>query len=170
MVSLKRSDRPADEQHPFGYGKERFFWVLLAAVFMFVAGGIFGILEGIYRIVRGGSEHSGFVWSYGALAFAALAEGTSWARAFRQTRREARGQGLPLLRYIRESTEPAVKTVASEDTAALVGIVIAFAGVGLSQLTGSVVWDGGAAILIGILLCVVGVLIARDTKGLLIGE
>ena len=170
MVSLKRSERPADEQHPFGYGKERFFWVLLAAVFMFVAGGVFGILEGLYRIFRGGGESGGFVWSYAALGFAALAEGVSWVRAFRQTRSEARAGGLSVVRYIRESSEPAVKTVASEDTAALAGIAIAFAGIGLSQLTGSSAWDGGAAVAIGVILCVVGVLIARDTKGLLIGE
>jgi divalent metal cation (Fe/Co/Zn/Cd) transporter len=68
------------------------------------------------------------------------------------------------------SKEPAVKTVASEDTAALIGIVVAFAGVGLHQLTGNGVWDAGAAIVIGVMLCVVGLLLARDTKGLLIGE
>ena len=170
MLSLRRSERPPDEEHPFGYGQERFFWVLLAAVFIFVAGGIFGILEGLYRIVRGGGGESGYAWSYGALGFAALAEGTSWVRAFRQTRAEAREAGLGLVRYIRESKEPAVKTVVSEDSAALVGIVLAFGGVALEQATGNAAWDGGAAVAIGVLLCVVGVLLARDTKGLLIGE
>jgi cation diffusion facilitator family transporter len=171
LVSLHRSERPPDEEHPFGYGKERFFWVLLAAVFMFVAGGIFGILEGLYRIFResGGSE-GGYVWSYGALGFATVAEGTSWVRAIRQTRGEARDAGLGLVRYLRVSKEPAVKTVASEDTAALIGIAVAFAGVGLHQVTGNVVWDGAAAVAIGVLLCVVGIVLARDTKGLLIGE
>jgi cation diffusion facilitator family transporter len=170
MVSLKRSDRPADEEHSFGYGKERFFWVLLAAVFMFIAGGIFGILEGIYRIIAGSSEKGGYVWSYGALAFAAVAEGTSWVRALRQTRAEAREARLPLIRYLRTSKEPAVKTVASEDTTALVGILLAFTGIALSQVTGSGVWDAAAAIAIGVLLCTVGLALARDTKGLLIGE
>ena len=171
QVSLKRSRRPPDEGHPFGYGKERFFWVLLAALFMFTAGGIFSILEGLYRILgSSGGGGGGFVWSYGALGAAALLEGASWVRAVRQTRRQAREAGMPFVRYVRESKEPAVKAVASEDTAALAGVALAFLGVGLHQLTGNDVYDSASAIAIGVLLCVVGVLLANDTKGLLLGE
>jgi cation diffusion facilitator family transporter len=170
QVSLKRSQRPPDEEHPFGYGKERFFWVLLAAVLMFLAGGVFSILEGLYRILGSSSEESGFVWSYAALGAAAVLEGISWVRAARQTRRSARDAGLPLVRFVRESKEPAVKAVASEDSAALAGVAIAFLGVGLHQATGDAVYDGAAAVAIGVLLCLVGVLLANDTKGLLLGE
>jgi cation diffusion facilitator family transporter len=170
QVSLKRSNRPPDEGHPFGYGKERFFWVLLAALLMFLAGGVFSILEGLYRILGSSSEEGGFVWSYAALGAAAVLEGASWLRAVRQTRRQAREAEMSLVRFVRESKEPAVKTVASEDSAALAGVAIAFLGVGLHQATGNAVYDGAAAIAIGVLLCVVGFLLANDTKGLLLGE
>ena len=173
LVSLSRSDKPPDEEHPFGYGKERFFWVLLAAIFIFVSGGIFSILEGLYRVFleSGGEEKTlDFVISYGVLVFALVAEGISLVRAVRQTRGQAREAGLGFVEFVRVSKEPAVKTVVSEDTAAVAGVLIAIAGVGLHQLTGDKVYDGAAAILIGILLCFVGYALGRDTKGLLLGE
>lgn len=170
LVSLSRSERPPDEAHPFGYGKERFFWVLLAAIVIFLSGGVFSILEGLYRIVRGGAGEGGYLVAYGALGFALLAEGTSLARAVRQTRASAREAGVGLVRFVRISKEPAVKTVVSEDTAAVAGVVIALVGTALHQLTGQQAFDGGAAVAIGALLCFVGYALGRDTKGLLIGE
>ena len=170
LVSLSRAERPPDEAHPFGYGKERFFWVLLAAIVIFLSGGVFSILEGLYRIFRGHGESGGWLWSYGALAFAGIAEGTSLVRAVRQTRRGAREAGLGFVEFVRVSKEPSVKTVVSEDSAAVTGVVIAFLGVALHELTGNAVYDGAAAVAIGVLLCFVGYALGRDTKGLLLGE
>jgi cation diffusion facilitator family transporter len=170
LLSLSRSERPADEEHPFGYGKERFFWVLLAAIFIFLAGGVFSIAEGLYRILLAGAEKGGYAVTYGVLAFALAAETTSLVRATRQTRAEARQAGISFLRYVRLSKEPAVKTVVSEDAADVTGVLVALAGTALAQLTGNALWDGLAAVVIGALLCVVGWALARDTKGLLIGE
>jgi len=170
LVSLSRSDRPADEEHPFGYGRERFFWVLLAAFVIFLSGGVFSIAEGLFRIVSGGADEGGFLLVYGALGFALLAEGISLVRAVRQTRAAAQEAGLPFVEFVRVSKEPTVKTVVSEDAAAVAGVVIALAGTAAHQLSGNPIWDEGAAIVIGVLLCVVGVALARDTKGLLLGE
>ena len=170
LLSLSLGGRKPDEAHPFGYGKERFFWGLIAAVFIFVSGAVFSIAEGIERLVAGETESGDPLISYVVLAVAFVSEGAAWTRAYRQMRREAREVELPLTRYIRMSRDPAVKTALSEDTAAVIGVVLAFLGIGLHQLTGSAVWDAGASIAIGIVLAVVAILLARDTKGLLLGE
>jgi cation diffusion facilitator family transporter len=170
LVSLVRADREPDEQHPFGYGKERFFWAFLVAVFIFLLGGIFSVLEGGYRLLRGSESEGGVLAAFVVLAIAFVAEGVSFLRALRQTRREARGQDLSWRRYIRVSKEPTAKTVVSEDAAAIAGVVIAFLGIGLDQLTGIRVFDPIASILIGLLLCTVAYALGRDVKGLLLGE
>jgi cation diffusion facilitator family transporter len=170
LVSISRSEKPPDEGHPFGYGKERFFWTLLAAVVIFLSGGVFSIVEGLFRIVTGGSEEGGFAITYGALGFALIAETISFVRALGQTRAGAREAGVGFVRFVRVSKEPTVKTVVSEDAAAVAGVVIAFVGTALHQLTGNAVWGDAAAVTIGVLLVVVGWALARDTKGLLLGE
>ncbi len=169
LTALKRSDRPPDDQHPFGYGKERYFWSLLAAVGIFVAGGIFSILEGVSAI-RSPEEAGSYLVSYLVLAVAFVFEGASWLKAARQLRGEARAAGRGLRRHLAISPDPTVKTVAFEDSAALVGIVLAATGLALHQATGNGVWDGLASIAIGVLLVVVAFALGRDTKGLLIGE
>jgi cation diffusion facilitator family transporter len=169
LVSFALSDRRADEDHPFGYGKERFFWAFLVAVFIFLLGGLFSILEGADRLVAGGGGERSPLVAYGVLAAALIAESVSFLRALRQTRSEARENELPLHRYVRASKDPSTKTIFSEDAAAIAGIVIAFLGIGLDQLTG-VPFDPIASILIGLLLCGVAVALGRDVKGLLIGE
>ncbi len=170
LVSLARSQRRPDETHPFGYGKERFFWAFLVAVFIFLLGGLFSILQGAYRLVAGGGGEGDPVVAYAVLAVALVAESVSFARALRQTRAEAAGAGMPLRRYIRVSKEPTAKTVFSEDAAAIAGVLIAAAGIGLDQLTGAAVFDPIASVLIGLLLCAVAVALGRDVKGLLLGE
>src|SRR5919202_5836272 len=169
LVSIGLGEREPDEEHPFGYGKERFFWTLLAAVLIFLAGAVFSIGDGVLRLVRGAAKES-FALAIGTIGFAAVAEGISFARAIRQTRAEAREAGVPLLKYVRQSKDPTVKAVLSEDTTDLVGLLFALGGVGLAQTTGNDAWDAGAAILVGWLLVVVAVQLGRDTKGLIIGE
>ena len=171
LTAIKRSSRPADEQHPFGYGQERFFWSLIAAVGIFVAGAIFSFFQGYIALTTDEAETTfGFYVSYGTLAIALCAEGASLTKAVRQTRREAREAERGLIEYIRVSDDPTVKTVASEDTAAVIGIVIAFMGIGLHQLTRNPVFDALASILIGVLLSYVAYALGRDNMGLLIGE
>jgi cation diffusion facilitator family transporter len=168
-ISLSRADRGSDERHPFGYGQERFFWAFLAAVFIFVAGALFSIFEGVERLAKPPKE-SGPAIPLLVLAVAFVAEGISFLRAIRQTRAEARERGLPLRRFIRESRDPTAKTVVFEDSAALAGILMAAAGITLDHVTGAHVFDASASIGIGLLLAFVAVTLGRDVKGLLLGE
>jgi cation diffusion facilitator family transporter len=169
LVSLSLGDRRPDEEHPFGYGKERFFWALLAAVFIFVSGAVFSLFEGVRTIIAGGEE-TAFLITYGVLAFSLVAEGISLLRAISQVRGEAREAGMPLASYLRQSNDPTVRTVLYEDSAAVTGVVLALLGVGLHQLTGNRLWEGIASIAIGLLLVFVAYTLGRDTKHLLIGE
>jgi cation diffusion facilitator family transporter len=168
LTSIKVAARPPDPVHPFGYGKARFFWSLLAAVGIFVAGALFSVYEGVHTLIHG-SEAGGLLVPYVVLGVAFVAEGGSWLRALGQVRREAAAAGRPVLRYARDSKDPTLKTVLSEDTAAVLGLVLAAVGI-LHKLTGDAWWDGAAAIAIGILLAVVAVLLGRDSRDLLIGE
>lgn len=170
LVSLRRGNKPADVLHPFGYGKERFFWALLAAVGIFVAGASFSLYEGLHGLFTGGEQSPEYLINYIVLAVAFVAEGSSLAKALRQVRGEAREADRGIVEHIRRSPDPTVKTVASEDSAAVAGLLLAFAGLGLHQLTGSAVWDSLAAICIGVLLAFVAFALGRDTKALLIGE
>jgi cation diffusion facilitator family transporter len=170
LVSITLGERKPDAEHPFGYGKERFFWALLAAVLIFLAGAIFSIGDGVLRLVRPPTKNESAVLALGTIGFAFVAEGVSFVRATRQTRAEARDAGVPLLAYVRQSKDPTVKAVLSEDTTDLIGLTIAAAGVTLAWVTGADAWDAGAAILVGCVLVYVAVALGRDTKGLLLGE
>jgi cation diffusion facilitator family transporter len=168
LVSIRRGQRKPDREHPFGHGKERFFWSFLAAVLIFLAGALFSAGQGILELVRSGGEASyGLV--YGTLGFAFVAEGISLIRAVRQTRGEAKKAGKPWREFIRTTTEPASKTVVAEDTVAVGGVLVAALGVGLHQVTGDVAWDAAAAIVVGAILVYVAYLLGRNYKDLLIG-
>ncbi|MGH3547947.1 MAG: cation diffusion facilitator family transporter [Pseudonocardiaceae bacterium] len=170
LAALRHSERPADRQHPFGYGKVRFFWALIAAVSIFVTGALFSVYEGV-RTIFGGGEEQSLVWvAFLVLALSFVMEGISWIRAVRQIRRELDEEGQSLIEYLHTTDDPTVKTVFFEDTAALVGLLIAFGGVGLHLLTGSALWDGLASLLIGALLVVVAYLLGRTNMRLLIGQ
>jgi cation diffusion facilitator family transporter len=169
LTALKRSRRPADDKHPFGYGLERYFWSLLAAVGIFVLGAGFSIAEGI-RAVLHPEPVQELAVAYGVLVISFVFEGISWLKAVRQVRREAEEKGVSALEHLRESAEPAVKTVAFEDTAALIGLVIAALGVTLSVVTGQEFWDGAASIAIGALLVVVAWALGSENKAMLIGQ
>lgn len=170
LGSLRFSERKPDEQHPFGYGKERFLWTFMAAIFIFVGGSLFSIYEGVSKLLHGSGEETKFGLTYAVLAFALVLEGISLLRALRQTRSDAERARRPVSGYVRTSRDPTTKTVVFEDSAAVAGVILALIGVGLHQLTGSEAPDAIAAILIGILLAVVAIGLWRDTRGLLIGE
>jgi cation diffusion facilitator family transporter len=168
LASLRQADRPADREHPFGHGQERYFWSLLAAFGIFIAGAGFSVFEGILALSSTRSESP--VYAYVALAVAFVAEGTSFVRAYWQVRGEARQRHEEVLSHVESSPDITVKVALFEDSAAMVGLVFAALGVSLRQLTGSPVWDGGASIAIGALLVAVAVKLGMDSKELLIGR
>lgn len=168
LVSIARASKEPTPEQPFGYGRARYMWTFIAAVAMFLAGATFAVGYGVYELISG-PESNSYGVAYAALAIALVAEGSSWVRAVRQSRREAAKAELPLLRYIRESRDPNVKMVVFEDTAALVGIALAFAGILADQLSGASVFDPSASIAIGLLLVGTAVWMALDTSELLVG-
>jgi cation diffusion facilitator family transporter len=168
LTSLRRGNRPADERHPFGYGQERYFWSLLAAFGIFIAGAGFSVFEGLLTLSHGGG-HS-FTIAYIVLGVAFVAEGTSFLRAYHQVSGEARSSDTQVIEHVRGSRDTTVKAALFEDSTAVVGLVLAGGGLVLQQLTGSPVWDGGASIAIGVLLVVVAFRLGLDSRDLLIGE
>jgi cation diffusion facilitator family transporter len=168
-MSLSLGAEEPTPDHPFGHGQERFLWTLMAAVGMFLAGAAFAVGYGTYELLHPGNESSSYLVAYAVLAVSFVAEGTSWLRAHRQTEAEAHEADRPLTDYVRSSRDPNVKMVLLEDSAALVGIVIAAMGLALHQITGASQWDSGASVLIGVMLMLVGLAIARDSRHLLVG-
>jgi len=169
LTALTRSKKPADVQHPFGYGMERYFWSLLAAVGIFVLGAGFSVYEGIHSLLHP-EPVKALTVAYVVLAASFLFEGTSWLKAVVQLRREAGEREVGVFQHVFTTPDPTVKTVAFEDTAALVGILIAAGGITLHAVTGSSFWDGLASILIGVLLIGVAISLGSSSKHNLIGE
>jgi cation diffusion facilitator family transporter len=170
LVAQRRSVRPADRSHPFGYGKERYFWSLLAAVAIFVSGAGFAFWQGFHAIF-GHSAASSHVWiNYPVLAVAAVLEGISLRQAAGQMREERARTRRSLRSYLATPRDPTVNSVLLEDSAAMVGIALALAGVGLHQLTGSPMWDGAASLAIGVLLLGVSGVLAQACQALLVGR
>lgn len=163
LAALRRSRRPADHRHPFGYGKERFFWSLLAAVGIFVMGGCFSFFQGV-EALRNGAEESfhGYVAGLAVLGVALLAEGASLLRALHQVRRQ--GGGADGMR------DPALRTVVAEDGTAVIGVMFAITGMVLHMVTGQVVWEACASLAIGALLVCVAYWLGRDAREQLIGR
>ena len=170
LVSIPLGRRPPDEEHPLGHGNERFFWVVLVAVGMFVVGAAFSIGQGIYDLTAGGGGSGPPGVAYAVLGVSLAIELRSLATAVGQMRRQARRTPLRLDRYIVESKDPAPRAVMLEDGAAITGIVLAAAGILLRQVTGDGAWDAWASIAIGILLAFVAVVIGRDARRLLLGS
>jgi cation diffusion facilitator family transporter len=169
FIALKRGNRPADDRHPFGYGRETYFWAFLAALCTFAIGAGFSIWQGIDTI-RHGEEQGSPLVSYIVLAVAFVLEGSSLLKAVRQVRGAARERRISSRRYLETTTDTTVKAVTFEDSAALVGLVLAALGLLLEQLTGDPLWDGLSAILIGVLLILVAGALARANVSLLIGQ
>jgi cation diffusion facilitator family transporter len=172
LLSLGRAERPADRTHPFGYGKERFFWSLLAAVGIFVSGAGFSAYQGIAALT--GHEHRPstfeFTVVYGVLLLSLVLEGGSLRTALRQVRSEAADANRRPVAFVLRSPDPTVKTVASEDAVAVVGVLVALAGTALHQITSQPAWEGVASLIIAALLGYLAFVLGRDTKELLIGE
>lgn len=173
LLGLRFYKRPASEKHPFGYGKERFFWSFIAAIFIFGVGATYAIYEGIAKL-RHPHAPENLKWAYWILGISFVLEAGSIALALYQEIKEAHHEGQTFFTYLRESKDPTAKTVLFEDSAALLGIVIAAAGIYLTEHHagpgGGAYWDGVASILIGLVLAVVAFVLARISRGLLLGE
>jgi cation diffusion facilitator family transporter len=168
-VGVRRGMRPADDHHPLGYGQARFFWSLLAAVGIFVVGGLLAIYDGVQSL-----RHPEPVTNLGVgvavLLVSAGLEGLSWRTAHRQLRAEASARNLDLGEHVATSSDPMPTTVFLEDSAALVGLALALAALLLHLVTRSAVWDGAASLLIGLLLIAVAFVLMRRNGALLIDE
>jgi len=173
LLGLRFYKRPASSKHPFGYGKERFFWSFIAAIFIFGVGATYAIYEGIEKLAHP-HPPTNLGWAYVVLALSFALEGCSIGVAIFQEVREAHHEGLSFAEYLRESKDPTAKTVLFEDSAALIGIIIAATGLILTdyQVGGAAgaYWDGMASILIGVVLAIVAFALARSSRGLLLGE
>jgi cation diffusion facilitator family transporter len=167
LVGVRKSKKPADEEHPFGHGRELYFWSLVVAFSIFAVGGGLSIYEGILHLIRPEPVRNA-LWNYGVLGASAIFEGITWLfgwKAFNKVRR-----GKPVVEAMRASKDPTSFTVLLEDSAALTGLLIAFLGVFLGEQFGIVYFDGIASIFIGVLLCCVALFLGVESKSLLIGE
>ena len=167
LYGMRQARKPADEKFPFGHGKEIHFRSFVVAVLVFALGAGISLYEGIQHI-RHPSEIANPLVNYIVLGLALVFESFSWIVAYRQFREEKGEKSL--LQAIHRGKDPIVFTVLLEDSAALLGLLVALAGISLGQLTGNPVYDGLASILIGIILWAVASWLAYESKGLLIGE
>jgi len=167
LLGLNRSKRLPDPQHPFGYGKEVYFWSFVVAILIFGVGAGVSIYEGI-RHIQHPEPMENVLINYLVLAFAFLFEGAAWFFAFKEFSKVKGKRGL--LQAVRESKDPSTFVVLFEDSAAMAGIIVAFVGIWLSQMTGLAWLDGGASVVIGLILAGTAWMLAVETKDLLIGE
>ncbi|MDI2124682.1 cation diffusion facilitator family transporter [Yinghuangia seranimata] len=171
LTSLSRSRRTPDAEHPFGYGKDRYFWSLLAAVGIFVVGGCFSFVQAFEALhTTGEPDTAGYVAGLAVLGVALLAEGASLVRAVVQLRGQARRAGVSVWRQARTLGDPALRTVLAEDGTAVLGVVLAAAGLGLHMATGSAVWEAAASACIGVLLVFTAYRLGKAARDQLLGE
>lgn len=169
LVAERKAARAPDHDRPLGYGREAYVWSLLAAVGLFVAGGVVSVYHGIQEFGPGEGSTS-YTVGYLVLAVAFCLEGASFVQAFRRTRTEARALGRDLLDHALDTSDPTLRAVLAEDSAALAGLVVAAAGMGLHQATGDARYDAAGSILVGLLLCVVALVLFDRNRRFLTGE
>lgn len=167
LFGIKASKKPADKKHPFGYGQEAYFWSFVVAILIFALGGGIALYEGIEHLLHP-KELKNLTWSYVVLTMAMIFEGYA-LRVALQHFNKTRGD-KSIITALKDSKDSATAAVVIEDTAALLGLMIALVCLGLGQLTGIVYFDGLGSVLIGLLLISVSFFFAIECKGLLIGE
>jgi cation diffusion facilitator family transporter len=167
LLGGRKAKRAATEEHPFGYGRERYVYGFLVAIVLFSVGGLFALYEGVEKIRHPHSlDH--WYWPVGVLLFSIVAEGFSFRTAVKESG-ELRGS-QSWVQFIRRAKAPELPIVLLEDFGALIGLVLALFGVGLSLATGDGVWDGVGTLCIGTLLVCIAVVLGIETKSLLLGE
>jgi cation diffusion facilitator family transporter len=170
LIQAERSTaRPRDEAHPGGYGRDAYVWSLFAAVGLFTAGAVVSIMHGVSSL-GSGKEETDYLVNYIVLAVAFVFEGTSFIQSYRQAHAKASSTGTGTVRHVLSTSNPTLRAVFAEDSAALVGLAIAFLGVLLHELTGNPFWDALGSILIGVLLAIVAVVLIDRNRRFLLGE
>ncbi|MFK0116255.1 cation diffusion facilitator family transporter [Streptomyces sp. NPDC090994] len=167
LLGGKRAQRAATPQHPFGYGRERYIYAFLVSIVLFSVGGMFALYEG-YEKIKHPHELEHWYWPVGVLVFAIIAESFSFRTAIKESN-ALRGK-QSWTEFVRRAKAPELPVVLLEDLGALVGLVLALGGVGLALLTGNGVWDGIGTLCIGVLLILIALVLAAETKSLLLGE
>src|SRR4051812_36408480 len=171
LVGRKRSERARTQEHPFGYGRERYFYAFVVAVVLFTVGSAFSLYEGYHKVAEAADQHGGIeqpVWAFAVLIIAIVLESFSFRTAIVEAN-QVRGD-RSWVSFIRRAKAPELPVVLLEDLGALVGLILALGGVTMAVITGDVVWDGVGTVAIGLLLGVIAVILAIETKSLLIGE
>jgi len=167
LYGMKQAQKPADENYPFGHGKEIYFWSFIVAILIFALGGGISIYEGIHHVMHPVEVKSPYI-NYIVLGLALLFEGAAWYYALREFKQSKGKWGY--IDAVKRAKDPSVFVVLFEDSAAMLGLMVAFLGILLSQLTGILYLDGVASIIIGLILIATAIWLAYETKGLLIGE
>lgn len=169
FVADRRYRRPPDSAHPLGYGREAYVWSMFAALGLFTAGAVVSVYNGLTKLFEP-NEESSYVWAYVVLGLAFVFEGISFTQALRQTRREARRLDRDVLDHALHTSDPTLRAVFAEDSAALLGLVVAALGVFLHEVTGSAVYDAIGSILVGLLLGVVAIVLINQNRRFLTGQ
>ena len=171
LIAERSGSRPRDEVHPRGYGRATYAWSMVAAFGLFTAGAVVSIWHGVSQLAaEPGEEETSYLVNYVVLGIAFLLEGTSFVQASRQVHGASRRFGMHPLRYVTQTSNPTLRAVFFEDFSALLGILIAAAGIGLHQLTGNAVYDALGSIAIGVLLAFVAVFLIRRNMDYLLGQ
>ena len=167
LYGIKRASKPADDDFPFGYGKEIYFWSFIVAILIFALGGGISIYEGISNLQHPEPINNPMV-NYVVLGLAMIFEGAAWLFAFKEFNKVKGKWGY--IEAIQRTKDPSIFVVLFEDSAAMLGLLVAFIGIALSQYTGILIFDSIASIVIGLILIGTAIWLAYETKGLLIGE
>ncbi|WP_214320964.1 cation diffusion facilitator family transporter [Nonomuraea sediminis] len=167
LIGGKRSQRASTREHPFGYGRERYFYAFVVAVVLFTIGAAFSLYEGVSKIVSPHEVESP-IWAFAVLIFAIIAESFSFRTAIKESNPLRGSQSW--VAFIRRSKSPELPVILLEDLGALLGLVFALFGVTMAVVTGNGVWDGVGTLMIGLLLAVIAIVLAIETKSLLVGE
>lgn len=167
LYGMRRANKPADRMHPFGYGMELYFWTFVVAILVFAIGGSISVYEGVSKLSNPHTVDNVYV-NYFVLGFAMIFEAVAWWIAFKEFRLSKGDLGY--FEAVRRSKDPTIFTVLFEDTAAMLGLMVAFIGLYLADALNMPILDGVASIVIGVILGLTAVLLAYESKGLLIGE
>lgn len=169
LQAERAAGRPRDDAHPGGYGRDAYVWSLFAAVGLFTAGAVVSIMHGVSAL-GSGEEDADYLVGYLVLAAAFVFEGISFIQSYRQAHAKASSSGTGTFAHVLHTSNPTLRAVFAEDSAALIGLVIAFLGLLLHELTGNPFWDALGSILVGVLLAIVAVVLIERNRRFLLGQ
>ncbi|WP_113700085.1 cation diffusion facilitator family transporter [Nonomuraea lactucae] len=167
LIGGKRAQRGSTREHPFGYGRERYFYAFVVAVVLFTIGAVFSIYEGVHKLSSDEGVESP-IWAFAVLIFAIIAEAFSFRTAIKESNSVRGSQSW--VAFVRRAKSPELPVILLEDLGALLGLIFALFGVTMAVVTGDPVWDAIGTLMIGVLLAVIAIILAIETKSLLLGE